>query len=55
MQVNKYVHENWGTKKIANHLNKIGKHTKNNKDFTQSTVNIILKNPIYKGYIRFNQ
>lgn len=52
---NKYVHENWGTKKIANHLNKIGKRTKNNKDFTQSTVNIILKNPIYKGYIRFNQ
>lgn len=52
---NKYVHENWGTKKIANHLNKIGKRTKNNKEFTQSTVNIILKNPIYKGYIRFNQ
>ncbi len=51
----KYVDENWGTKKIANHLNKIGKKTKNNKEFAQSTVNLILKNPIYKGYIRFNQ
>lgn len=51
----KYVNENWGTKKIANHLNKIGKRTKNNKEFAQSTVNIILKNPVYKGYIRFNQ
>lgn len=51
----KYANENWGTKKIANHLNKIGKRTKNNKEFAQSTINIILKNPMYKGYIRFNQ
>ncbi|MFD1337094.1 recombinase family protein [Oceanobacillus iheyensis] len=55
MIFNKYVNEKWGTKKIANYLNKIGKRTKNNKEFAQSTVNIILKNPIYKGYIRFNQ
>ncbi|MGM8215811.1 recombinase family protein [Bacillaceae bacterium W0354] len=52
---NKYVHDNWGTKKIANYLNKIGKRTKRNNEFAQSTVNTILKNPIYKGYIRFNQ
>ncbi len=39
----------------ANHLNKIGKRTKNNKEFAQSTVNLILRNPVYKGYIRFNQ
>lgn len=51
----KYVNDNWGTKKIANHLNLIGKKTKNIKEFTQATVNAILKNPIYKGYIRFNQ
>ncbi|WP_413377190.1 recombinase family protein [Alkalihalobacillus sp. 1P02AB] len=51
----KYVNDNWGTKKIANHLNKTGRRTKNNKEFTQSTVNALLKNPIYKGYIRFNQ
>lgn len=55
MIFSKYVNENWGTKKIANHLNKIGKRSKNNKEFAQSTVNLILKNPIYKGYIRFNQ
>lgn len=55
MIFSKYVNENWGTKKIANHLNKIGKRSKNNKEFAQSTVNLILKNLIYKGYIRFNQ
>ena len=55
MIYSKYVNENWGTKKIANHLNKIGKRTKNNKEFAQSTVNLILRNPVYKGYIRFNQ
>lgn len=51
----KYVNEHWGTKKIANYLNKIGKRTKKNNHFVQSSVNLILKNPAYKGYIRFNQ
>ena len=55
MIFDKYANENWGTKKIANHLNKIGKRSKKNKEFAQSTVNAILKNPLYKGYIRFNQ
>lgn len=51
----KYVNEQWGTKKIASYLNKIGKRTKRNKSFAQSGVNLILRNPHYKGYIRFNQ
>lgn len=29
----KYINGNWGTKKIANHLNKNGKRTKINKKF----------------------
>src|SRR5699024_11945313 len=48
MIFDKYVNANWGTKKIANHLNKIGKRSKKNKQFAQSTINIILKNPDYK-------
>ncbi|WP_110114485.1 recombinase family protein [Bacillus sp. CGMCC 1.16541] len=51
----KFVHEGWGTKKIANYLNDIGRRTKKNNPFSVSTVSIILDNPIYKGYIRFNQ
>ncbi|SOC08234.1 site-specific DNA recombinase [Ureibacillus xyleni] len=52
---NKFVHEGWGTKRISNYLNKIGKRTKKGNTFSVSTVSIILDNPIYKGYIRFNQ
>ncbi|NYV66357.1 recombinase family protein [Bacillus sp. Gen3] len=52
---NKFVHEGWGTKKISNYLNKIGKRSKKNNTFSVSTISIILDNPIYKGYIRFNQ
>ncbi|RDI40904.1 recombinase family protein [Falsibacillus pallidus] len=51
----KFVNDGWGTKKIAHYLNTIGKHTKNGKSFSVNTVSIILDNPIYKGYTRYNQ
>ncbi|WHY86323.1 recombinase family protein [Neobacillus novalis] len=52
---NKFVNEGWGLKKIACHLNLIGIRTKNGKSFTPNTTSIILSNPVYAGYIRFNQ
>lgn len=51
----KYVNECWGTKKIANYLNSIGKRTKKGKTFAIVSVSTILDNPVYKGYVRFNQ
>ncbi|WP_212967346.1 recombinase family protein [Lederbergia ruris] len=51
----KYVNESWGTKKIANYLNSIGKRTKKGKTFAVVSVSTILDNPVYKGYVRFNQ
>ncbi len=51
----KYVNENWGTKKISNYLNSIGKRTKKGNTFAVVSVSTILDNPAYKGYIRFNQ
>jgi site-specific DNA recombinase len=51
----KYVNEGWGTKKISNYLNSIGKRTKKGKTFAVVSVSTILDNPIYKGYVRFNQ
>ncbi|MGX1447691.1 site-specific DNA recombinase [Bacillus sp. 153480037-1] len=55
MIFDKFVHEGWGTKKIANYLNSIGMKTKKKKNFTVTSVSIILDNPLYKGYVRFNQ
>ena len=51
----RYVHEGWGTRKISDQLNVLGYRTKRGNHFGQSTVNTILRNPVYKGYIRFNQ
>lgn len=51
----KFIQEGWGTKKIANYLNLIGMKTKKKKNFTVTSVSIILGNPLYKGYVRFNQ
>jgi len=51
----KYVNEGWGTKKISNHLNSTGKRTKKGNTFSIVSVSTILDNPIYKGYVRFNQ
>ncbi|QDP41985.1 recombinase family protein [Radiobacillus deserti] len=51
----KYVREGWGTKKISNHLNEIGKRTKKGKTFSIVSVSTILDNPAYKGYTRYNQ
>ena len=44
-----------GPKSIANDLNHLGLHTKNGQPFSAVTVKIIILNPIYKGYIRFNK
>lgn len=51
----KYVNQGWGTKRIANYLNSIGKRTKKGKTFAVVSVSTILDNPVYKGYVRFNQ
>lgn len=51
----KYVNEGWGTKRIANFLNRLGRKTKTGKTFSIIAVSTILKNPVYKGFIRFNQ
>jgi site-specific DNA recombinase len=51
----KYVNEGWGTKKISNYLNSIGKRTKMGNTFAVVSVSTILDNPVYKGYVRYNQ
>lgn len=51
----KFVNEGWGTKRIANYLNLCGYKTKKGKPFSITSVTTILRNPIYKGYVRFNQ
>ncbi|SEN98132.1 site-specific DNA recombinase [Amphibacillus marinus] len=51
----KFANEGWGTKKISNYLNSIGKRTKKGKTFAVVSASTILDNPIYKGYVRFNQ
>lgn len=51
----KYLNEGWGTKRISNYLNSIGKRTKKGNTFAVVSVSTIIDNPIYKGYVRFNQ
>ena len=51
----KFTEENYGTKKLVNWLNANGYRTKNGKPFRVDCVHRILRNPVYKGYIRFNQ
>ncbi|SCW86742.1 Recombinase [Paenibacillus tianmuensis] len=51
----KFTDECWGTKRISNYLNSIGYRTKNGKAFSITAVSTIIKNPVYKGYIQYNQ
>ncbi|GLV14752.1 cassette chromosome recombinase B [Alicyclobacillus hesperidum] len=51
----KCVHERWGGKRLTNYLNTCGYRTKSGKPFKVDGVHRILRNPIYKGYVRFNQ
>ncbi|WP_439874705.1 recombinase family protein [Bacillus mycoides] len=44
-----------GYKAIANQLNHEGYKTKRNANFSITSIRTILKNPIYAGFIRFNQ
>ncbi len=52
---NKYVNDGWGTKRISNFLNSCGFRTKTGKPFKVDSVSLILGNPVYKGYVRYNQ
>ena len=49
-----YLNQNKGLKAIANYLNKQSYHTINKKPFSVYGVKYILNNPVYKGYVRFN-
>lgn len=51
----KYVYDNMSFYEIAKYLNLFGYKTKQKKDFERRSVEYILKNPIYKGYIRWNR
>lgn len=51
----KYVYDKMTFFEIAKYLNLSGYKTKQNKDFEGRSVEYILKNPIYKGCIRWNR
>ncbi|MCD8503110.1 MAG: recombinase family protein [Bacillaceae bacterium] len=49
----KYAIDQWGYRKIASHLNVLGKTTKNNKYWSITAVKTILTNRIYIGDIKW--
>ncbi|WP_138090997.1 recombinase family protein [Halalkalibacterium halodurans] len=49
----KYAIDQWGYRKIASHLNVLGKTTKNNKHWSITAVKTILTNRIYIGDIKW--
>ncbi|MGB8455838.1 MAG: recombinase family protein [Anaerocolumna sp.] len=51
----KYVYGNLTFYQIAKYLNSLGCKTKKHKDFERRSVEYILANPMYKGYIRWNR
>ncbi len=51
----KYVFDKMSSYQIAKHLNQLGFKTRQHKAFERRSVEYILKNPIYKGYIRWNR
>lgn len=51
----KYVNEGMTYFQIAKYLNTLGLKTKQGKDFERRSVEYILQNPVYKGYIRWNR
>lgn len=51
----KYVYENMTIYEIAKYLNLLGYQTKHKKAFEPRSIEYILGNPFYKGYIRWNR
>lgn len=51
----KYVVEGLTLFQIARYLNALGFKTKQGKNFERRSVEYIIQNPIYKGYIRWNR
>lgn len=51
---NKFNNEQWSPVQIAREINKLGCKTKNNNKFETRSIERILSNPIYMGYIRWN-
>lgn len=51
----KYVYDNMSFYEIARYLNIFGYKTKQRKAFERRSIEYIIKNPIYKGYIRWNR
>lgn len=45
----------YGSNRIATHLNKKEIRSKNGNSWSSSTINYILKNPIYKGYMTYGR
>ncbi|WP_244971351.1 recombinase family protein [Vallitalea guaymasensis] len=52
---NKFVNDNMGYVNIANTLNNMGYHTKNNGLFQSKSIKYILENPFYVGIVRWNR
>lgn len=50
-----YVNHNLSTYQIAKNLNALGLKTSHNKDFEKRSIEYILENPCYAGYIRWNR
>jgi len=51
----KYVHEGMTLFEIARYLNMLGLKTKYGKDFERRSVEYIIQNPMYTGYVRWNR
>lgn len=51
----KYINENLSAFQITRYLNALGLKTKDKNDFERRSIEYILQNPLYKGYIRWNR
>lgn len=51
----KFVMEKWSAYQIAKYLNLLGIKTRQNNPFERRSVEYILQNPMYKGYVRWNR
>ncbi|WP_313133764.1 recombinase family protein [Anaerocolumna sp.] len=52
---NKYVYEGLTFFQLAKYLNTLNLKTKQGKNFERRSVEYIIQNPIYKGYVRWNR
>lgn len=52
---NHFAIDNWGFKKIANYLNKMGMGTMRNTSWSVQSIKQIIDNPIYVGIIRWGK